>query len=55
MGKRNFEIDLFKLKKLIINSNIIKVKDVLGKVISRQRKLKVLSFSITPKKKLYTF
>ena len=35
--------------------HIIKVKDVLGKVISRQRKLKVLSFSITPKKKLYTF
>ena len=35
--------------------HIIKRKDVLGKVISRQRKLKVLSFSVTPKKKLYTF
>ena len=27
VGKRNFEIDLFKLKKLVINSNIIKIKD----------------------------
>ena len=27
IGKRNFEIDLFKLNKLIINSNIIKIKD----------------------------
>ena len=35
--------------------HIIKKKDILGKVISRQRKLKVLSFSVTPKKKLYTF
>ena len=35
--------------------HIIKRKDVIGKVISRQRKLKVLSFSVTPKKKLYTF
>lgn len=35
--------------------HIIKRKDILGKVISRQRKLKVLSFSVTPKKKLYTF
>ncbi len=35
--------------------HIIKRKDVLGKVISRQRKLKVLSFSVSPKKKFYTF
>lgn len=27
VGRRNFEIDLYKLNKLIINSNIIKVKD----------------------------
>ena len=27
VGKRSFEIDLFKLKKLIMNSNIIKIKD----------------------------
>ena len=27
VGKRNFEIDLFKLKKLVINNNIIKIKD----------------------------
>ena len=27
IGRRNFEIDLYKLNKLIINSNIIKVKD----------------------------
>lgn len=27
IGKRNFEIDLYKLNKLIINSNIIKIKD----------------------------
>lgn len=27
IGKRNFEIDLFKLKKLILNNNIIKIKD----------------------------
>ena len=35
--------------------HIVKRKDILGKVISRQRKLKVLSFSVTPKKKFYTF
>ncbi len=35
--------------------HIIKRKDILGKVISRQRKLKVLSFSVAPKKKIYTF
>ena len=27
IGKRNFEIDLYKLNKLIVNSNIIKIKD----------------------------
>lgn len=27
IGRRNFEIDLYKLNKLIINSNIIKIKD----------------------------
>ena len=27
IGKRNFEIDLYKLNKLIVNSNVIKIKD----------------------------
>lgn len=34
---------------------IIRQSDVVAKVISRQRKLKNLSFALTPKKKFYTF
>ena len=35
--------------------HIIRQSDVVAKVISRQRKLKNLSFALTPKKKFYTF
>lgn len=35
--------------------HIIHKQDVVGKVISRERKKKRMSFSLTPKKKLYTF
>lgn len=35
--------------------HIIRREDIVGKVISRQRKTKRLSFSLTPKKKVYTF
>ncbi len=35
--------------------HIIHKEDIVGKVISRERKNKRLSFSLTPKKKLYTF
>lgn len=35
--------------------HIIRREDIVGKVISRQRKTKRLSFSLTPKKKIYTF
>ena len=35
--------------------HIIRQNDVVAKVISRQRKLKNLSFALTPKKKFYTF
>lgn len=35
--------------------HIIKREDIIGKVVSRQRGIKRLSFSLTPKKKLYTF
>lgn len=34
---------------------IIKKENIIGKVVSRERKNKRLSFSLTPKKKLYTF
>lgn len=34
---------------------IIKKENIIGKVISRERKNKRMSFSLTPKKKLYTF
>ena len=35
--------------------HIIHKEDIVGKVLSRERKNKRLSFSLTPKKKLYTF
>ncbi len=35
--------------------HIIHKQDIVGKVISRERKKKRMSFSLTPKKKLYTF
>lgn len=35
--------------------HIIKKEDVVGKVILRQRKNKMLSFSLAPKKRIYTF
>lgn len=35
--------------------HIIHKEDIIGKVLSRERKNKRLSFSLTPKKKLYTF
>lgn len=35
--------------------HIIQKEDVVGKVILRQRKNKMLSFSLAPKKKIYTF
>lgn len=35
--------------------HIIRKEDIVGKVLSRERKNKRLSFSLTPKKKFYTF